>query len=135
MLATVWGSIGYQVIGLVFAKENDEVGSSVTQGKLEATREKFVYSDDVRDPFRFQPHERRTQKTLSLPPQVTLPPPFRLAGIVAGRQSKTAMLEDRNGSIFFLSEGDSLPGLRVVRIAEKEVSYSYLKKKGEWRIE
>lgn len=139
VLFLVWGAVAYRLIGALNPTEEPE-GSAVSwsNGKQNSRSSRYVYVDDVRDPFR-PPRLVRRDTTSKLSVNATVQsfqkPPFKLSGIVLNEKKKTAMLMGGDGTIHFLSEGDTLSGIKVINIQPRQVIYSYLKQKGEWSIE
>jgi len=135
----IWGAIAYRIYASIVA--GDSSGTSLhvpSEPDKNRPVEPYVYAKDVRDPFRYVlPRRRDTSKlhAVTEPPVVWTPPPFRLTGILVAQKNKTVMLEGSNGSAFFLHEGDTLSGVRILKIKDKTVSYAYQKKKMEWVLE
>lgn len=137
LVVAVWGEIAFQF--LVKKKEPNTIGLSAAAmiaAKPGSPFKKFVFRNDIRDPFAyFHPaiHARK-KKFVPLIVHVWTPPPVSLEGIMIGRGKKTAILSDRKGRIYFMSRGDTLDGLRVIGVRKNEVAYSYQKKDSSWTV-
>ena len=134
-LIGVWGSIGYQVIGALYADDEPEMNSELAGNNSNISTEREGYRDDVRDPFQyFKPITTDAKSRPSHIPSQTLfvPPPYTLTGVVIDGSKKTALLEESDGSVSFVREGDSLGAIRILRIDAKQVTYSYMNQKKIW---
>lgn len=135
----VWTLVAYRIAAPVA----DEEGA---MGNPEQTllthdgpgRKPYEYMSDVRDPFSFgkaklqvrmRPDSMRVFK--AEPP----PAPFRLTGIMTRTKRNTAVLEGSGGSVHFLAEGDTLSGIRILRIKAQEVTYLFRKKQCTWSLQ
>ena len=135
-LVGVWGTIAYQVLDAI---ATDEMSAMEPQGAetegLEKETPPYVYRDDVRDPFdhRRSAHAQPTGIDSKLGEQPPVPP-YRLTGIMVRHRKKITVLESHDGSVFFLGEGDTLAGLKVLNIGDEVVSYSYKNKRQSWQL-
>ena len=133
----IWGAIAYQVF--VAVTESDTDLALDAPRAMERTQDVagYVYKDDVRDPFHFgAPVGSGSKKNVnSPPPPVWSPPPFRLTGILMTKKKKTAMLEATDGAVYFLREGDTLQGVKVLKIQPHTVRYSYQKMNALWELD
>jgi hypothetical protein len=135
VLLSVWGAIGYQIVTGIFPRNdaatliNNETGKNIKSAK-------YQYAADIKDPFRFFiPSSKDSVKNSKPVLPVRIPPPFQLTGILLNRNKRTAVLEENDGSVFFLHPGDTISGVRIMKISEKDVIYTYQKKFGNWRIQ
>lgn len=139
VLLIVWGLIVYQIISAIYFGGNEEIGGADSLIKNKDKSEvQFVYSENVRDPFRYYPSKTDTMKRVSTHKpiaQIWNPPPFRLKGIIDAQSGKMAILEDVSGETFFLQRGDTLQGIRILAIESNRVQYVFGKKKSDWRLE
>jgi len=132
LLLCVWGAVGYQVYTAALAPEPDhgEVISVTSQPRSEP----YVYKADVNDPFQLiVPKVVKPVK----PPTDTVwtPPPVKITGILKGHGGMTAILESAGGDVSFLGEGDTSGGVKILKIREGVVVYSYRKAKKEWTVD
>lgn len=137
LVVAIWGMVALRVYGTVVSGEADEAKSESSDARAVTRRPAFVYKPDVRDPFYFAPAVHRGDsthsRTLPLPKPVWTPPPLKLTGILQNRtRKKTAILENTTGDVFFLSEGDTLSGAKILKIGTSEVSYLFQKQKSQW---
>lgn len=133
----VWGTIAYQIVETI-STSKDKISGEVKRDQNGGREpESFIYASDVRDPFRYVPPARRdTTHHQAVPKKIVLwtPPPLKLTGILLADKKKTALMEGAGGSMFFLHEGDTLMGVKIIRIKDQVVTYSYTKKKAEWTM-
>jgi hypothetical protein len=131
----VWGTIAYQIVVSMNSggEENKKLTNEYQSESLPKV-DKYVYNDGVRDPFVFvrSVHKDTTRKFIPKPKIVWTPPPLKLTGIIIAGKKKTLSIEDQNGSVFFLHEGDTLSGVKILKIKDKIVSYLFMKQKSEW---
>lgn len=138
VLVIVWGIIAYQVVAAIYFAGDEEVLGENVMVKSAGTRTaQFLYVENVRDPFRyFMPVKDTIKKSILKPLQTTvLPPPFRLTGIILNAKRRTAVIERQYGNVWFLQEKDTLNGLKVLKIKEKQVTYLYQKRKEVWNLQ
>jgi hypothetical protein len=137
VLLLIWGAIGYQIITGIFQSNNNDAATIINnEAGKNLNSAKYQYIADVRDPFRFHipsNNSINTPNTKQVLP-VWVPPTFRLTGILVNKNKRTALLEGQDGSVSFLQEGDSVAGIRILKIKEKLVVYSFQKRKGEWAL-
>jgi hypothetical protein len=138
LVVGIWGTIAYQLYASISSADEDGSGSSgLPRMQRQEAAAVFVYSRDVRDPFRYttivrmDTTRRSSYQTI---PQVWVPPTVKLSGILTTGKRKTAMLERNDGVVFFLHEGDTLRGVKLLKIKAQGVSYVYQKKKDEWGL-
>jgi hypothetical protein len=138
VLLIVWGLIVYQIISAVYFGgdgETSNVDNLIRNSNKNA--EQFVYAESVRDPFQYRSTKIDTTKRIK-PKQaapIWNPPPFNLKGIIDAQSGKMAILEDASGETFFLQRGDTLRGVRILKIESKSVQYYFEKKKSDWQLE
>jgi type II secretory pathway component PulC len=130
----VWGAVAFRVYESV---RSDDALTGMVQAQANTSKEtgKYVYINDVRDPFRYVSPVRKDSSHKRIPavPAVAwTPPPFKLTGIMVTKKKRTITVEGSGGNVFFLCEGDTLSGMKVLKIGENAVSYKYQKKNGEW---
>lgn len=138
LLVAIWGTIGYRVITGVSSVGSEEGGADVGMyGNSGSVR--YEYKDDVKDPFQLLPVVKKEntaakKETKSIEP-LWVPPPYKLSGIIIDKKKKVAVLESVDGMTFFLSEGDSLNGLKIAKIEGKKVLFIYGGKLQQWNVE
>ena len=137
---SIWGAVAYRIYDSVEGDGIENSGIKIPQNiNKPIAPNRYVYASDVRDPFRFVlPRRWEDTSGHSMPQKpkvVWSPPPFRLTGILMASKKRTAMLEGQNGAVFFLKEGDTLAGVRVLKIKEQAVKYSYTGKTSDWVLE
>lgn len=136
-VAIIWTIVVYQIVSPI---EDESVASvsdtlSVANG---ASRTPYEFKSDVRDPFFFgKPKPRRFVHLDAMRVvKPALPPaPFRLTGIMTRTKRNTAVLEGTGGSVYFLAEGDTLSGIRILRIKAQDVTYLFRKKQCTWSLQ
>lgn len=138
LLIGIWGEIGYQI----FVHNKPEIGTSagaqasfISQSRKPATR--YVFRNNVRDPFAYLNPVRRMKRKPKVVPLIVhiwVPPPLSLEGIIVGDGKKTAILGTQTGGTYFLSEGDTLLGVEVLKVSDKEVTYRYQNKDTSWTV-
>ena len=137
VVIAVWGSIAYQVhSSLLTNSDGDELAVRQAGGRGEK-RIHYVYLCDVRDPFRYvtvNGQDSHRKEAASAGERHWSPPPLRLTGVLTNAATKTAILERSDGAVFFVHEGDTLEGLKVLRVRDRDVRYSYRKRNAEWVI-
>lgn len=128
-----WGTVAHQLMNVVATTSPQSPYENVERG-VPFVRDRFAYKDTLRDPFypvvKAVP-KRDTLRKVAMP---LAPPPFTLSGILSGGKRRTAMVEGKNGETFFLNEGDTLAGIKLLRISQNGVVYSYGKRKLEWSL-
>ena len=139
LVLVVWGTIAYRIYDSINANDASDVSVRLPSG-TDASRftQKYIYVNDVRDPFRYivPPQRDSTKKHPATKPQIVwTPPPFKLSGILMAKKKKTAMLEGTDGSVFFLHEGDTLKGMKVLKIQDRSVEYRFTKRKELLKLE
>ena len=124
----IWSTISYQI----YQSFSSDSGDVKDEDPLLSVKNKelFVYRADVRDPF--IPTIIRHPAKDTARSQREHPPTFTLAGILMNRNRRTAFVEAPDGSTFFLHEGDTLQGLKLLRISENKVSYLYRNRRSAW---
>jgi Tfp pilus assembly protein PilP len=135
LVAGIWGTIAYQLYTSM-AEDDRDNSPSVSPMQLSSNPVPFVYASDVRDPFRYVVARRDTTKKVSptTPTKVWTPPALKLSGILLTGKRRTAMLEGTDGAVFFVHEGDTLRGVKLLKISDQTVGYVYQSKKDEWTI-
>jgi hypothetical protein len=137
LLASVWGEVGYQLMSKKdLAPEPAQFARDSSVSPITNTAY-FTFDTKVRDPFAyFDPvaRVRKKPKPVPLVVHIWTPPPVSLEGVILGDGKKTAILGGRSGDTFFLSEGDTVEGVRILRVADKEVAYRYDDKDTCWTV-
>lgn len=136
LLLMIWGAVAYQVVDAV--SRMDAPPEPASARAIPEKRPPFVYKADVPDPFTGR--LVRVDSTLGgvrkkPKPLPWMPPPFALTGILTQKKKATAVLQASDGTTFFLGRGDTLRGVRILRIDPKIVSYSYSGMKAQWVLE
>lgn len=136
LVLAVWGEIAYQL----FAKKAPGTGDStpVITDKVSAhtAGQKYIFKDNVRDPFAYFKPVIQVQKKKFVPLIVHIwtPPPVSLEGVMLGNGRRTAIIADRAGQTYFLSPGDTLDGVSILAVMDTEVSYRYDRKDTNWIV-
>lgn len=137
LLAVVWGGIGYQLFIKRDADPSPEAIAASAAVSPGSNKARYIFDSKVRDPFAYfstvsQP--RKKPERIPLIVHIWTPPPVSLEGVVLGEGKRTVILSTPQGSTFFLSEGDTLRGIKVLKIAANEVAYRYQNKDTNWAI-
>lgn len=132
-LLAIWGSIGYQILSAVDSEGSDLVVARVEPLPME-DKEENVDFNHVRDPFRYVVPKLRKDPVKSASVQIWVPPPLILTGIVTSGTKKVAVLESPDGATYFLSEGESINGVKMLTILERSVKYEYKKQTRDWAL-
>ena len=137
LVLAIWGTIIYRIVDAVSEGDSEEViiPQSGTSSS-EKAGERFVYKDDVRDPFQFRSESSRkpvAAKDTTVTP-IWTEPPFKLVGIMQKERLATAVLQRDDGATFFVRKGDTLGGLKILNIDQKRVEYLYRAQKRSWNI-
>jgi hypothetical protein len=139
LVVAIWGMVALRVYGTMASGESEGTNSGPASERSRSKRSAFLYKADVRDPFYFAASAHRQDSTRRAPvaPKVVwMPPPVKLTGILQNKaHKKTAILENATGDVFFLSEGDTLSGAKILKIKAGEVSYLFQKQKSQWILE
>lgn len=137
VLIGLWATIAYQVMTAINEEEADEKVKDEKPIPGGQTRVVYKYVDNVRDPFKFVNAMPKTARTNlgTKEPEPFVPPSLKLTGIITSDQSKVAVLENPDGSILFLKQGDVAGDVRILEIQGNVVRFSYLKRKGEWSLQ
>ncbi len=136
LLLMIWGAVAYQIVDAVSRMDAPPEPASALA--IPEKRQPFVYKADVPDPFtgRQAQADSTAQRMRKKPkPLPWMPPPLALTGILTQKKKATAVLQATDGTTFFLARGDTLRGVRILRIEPKIVSYSYSGKKAQWVLE
>jgi hypothetical protein len=138
-LLFIWGDIIYQVIISTQITADLTLDSMQSDVKYKEDKvETYIYNADVRDPFiYFIPVKKDSTKKniIPTPKVVWTPPPFKLTGIMMAGSKRTLSIEDNTGAIYFLQQGDTLRGVKILKVTERKVAYSYMKKKDDWILD
>jgi hypothetical protein len=135
-LVIVWGAIVYQIAAAVSNPGKDQ-GDSGTAGRIGQHSEPYEYRTDVRDPFGLVRDPVRSDSLShrpAVPPFVQLPP-LKLTGIMAEGKQKTAIIEESSGMLRFVRQGDTLWGVKVLKIEPGSVKYLFQKQQMAWILE
>jgi len=138
LVAAIWGSIVDKLIGAMGNSRVIASGEYSTIPRAPTVQDRFEFKSIVRDPFAFEEPSRRTMQKRIVMPQVAPSaalPSLKLSGVLTMGKRGTAMIESVEGRVFFLREGDTLQGVRILRIRQNAVTYLHLKKQGEWTVE
>jgi hypothetical protein len=136
-IVLVWSGIAYQILSAVFNKNDDELFDTASIQSKQNHAAAFQYDESVRDPFRyFIPVVKdTTKKRIGVQPLMWFPPPMRLTGIIVNENKRTAIIEEPNGNVWFAKERDTLNGVQIMKIGEKQVTYSFQKRTEFWSIQ
>lgn len=138
LVIVVWGSVAYRVYVSIVQTYGDVAAHA---SRIDISGKDmpvpYLYASDVRDPFRYVVSARK-DSTKRAVHSATLaawtPPPMKLAGVLAADKIKTAILERSDGVVFFVHEGDTLAGVKVLKIHDRMVRYTYRMKSDEWEL-
>ncbi len=136
LLLMIWGAVAYQVVDAVSRMDSPPEPASACA--IPEKRPPFIYKADVPDPFTGrQANADSTVRIIRKKPKPLpwMPPPLALTGILTQKKKATAVLQSSDGTTFFLGRGDTLRGVRILRIDPRVVLYSYSGKKGQWVLE
>jgi len=131
----IWGTVLVRVTNYSDPEGPDATKSqSVATSKEQGDEKGYIYVDDVRDPFYVARPARKDSllKKAAFAKPAWTPPPFKLTGIMVTEKKKTATVEGSGGSVFFLQKGDTLAGMKIMKIDRDSVTYYYHKKKDKW---
>lgn len=129
----IWGSIAYQIVNALDSDDNQNLGQSrIRDGVTQQIKEPVKFDETVRDPFRYAPIRKRS--SIPRPSELWVPPPLRLTGIVVRPEKTVAVLESSDGATYFLSEGDTTSGVKLLKILDGKVRYRYRSKTSEWAL-
>ncbi len=135
-LVAIWGAIFYNIYDSISTGDSDVESVVGPASPQKISGERFVYTDDVRDPFRRTPLvERKMEPRPAITVPAWVPPPLRLSGILVSGKKHTAIVERGDGSTLFMKEGDTLSGVKILKITPAAVEYIFNKKKAEWALE
>jgi hypothetical protein len=132
----IWGVIAFQLYqALELPDDGDNLNAVQSRRPQGGQTSVFSYRRDVRDPFAYHvaPAPRKDKIVPTTTPKPAwAPPPLKLTGILESGRKQTAMLESPDGAVHFLKEGDTLRGVKLVRIGHSSVKYFFQKKRDEW---
>jgi len=132
----VWGAIVYQIARAISSGKGESIENVSNEINERIKSVSFVYTNDTRDPFQYvHIGHRDTSKISRQKTPSWIPPPMKLTGILSAGKKKTVMLEGQTGTVYFLHEGDTLNGIKILKIENKHVSYLFTKKKAIWTID
>ena len=138
VLAIVWGGVVYQVYSAMNPASDGPVTRRTISDRIpdRLVDKSYVYIQNCRDPFlsEIPKNPAKINSKKSIKPTWN-PPPLKLTGIVTAADGKTVMIEGAGGNIFFLHEGDTVGGVRILKITNQDVSYLFQKKKSLWTLE
>lgn len=138
LLVAIWGEIAYQLFMHGNASPATGAALSVTRADRPAGhRVHFVFKNDVRDPFTYAHaivHLRRKPTAIPLKVHLWSPPRVSLEGVILGDGKRTAILSTEKGQTYFLTKGDTLEGLKILKVDDREVEYRYQKKDTSWVV-
>lgn len=138
LLVAVWGAIAYQIIEALGDEEVRSETSSAELRPMKKNQARYTYLADVRDPFfhNFSLSGDSVRRSgLLSKGLLRQPPAMELSGIVINNKRKTALLKMKDGQTYFLGEGDTLAGIRILKIQSRSVTYSFAKQKHEWVLQ
>ena len=141
----IWGYNSYNFFkGIKAADEPDLLQSSdvskriVPEIDVSVLPEEWVYESKYRDPFENRlfvkrPAKKTTQQKNSPAKKVSAPavqfPKLRLRGIIADPNGSLAVIEDARQHVFFAHAGDSISGVKIVRVDSTRIACEYQKQK------
>ena len=139
LVLLIWGEVAYQ---LVKSKHQPHVATSAAPSysliHANNARVPYVFKDNARDPFAFfHPviHVRRDPKVVPLIVHIWAPPPIYFEGVMLGGGKRTVILTNGSGETFFLAQGDTIDGVKIIEVNDQRVIYSYDRKDSSWTVE
>lgn len=138
LVVGIWGTIVYRFVEAVSESDSGEVilSDQELSSRPAKASERFIYKDDVRDPFQFrtpQPKQQAASKDTASK-AIWTEPPFKLVGIMQKERVTTAVLQRDDGTTVFVRKGDTLSGLRILSIADDSVQYAYRNQRRTWSL-
>lgn len=136
LVLAVWGEIAFQLFAKKEPGPRDATPVITDKVRVHAAGQKYIFKDDVRDPFAYFRPVIQVQKKKFVPLIVHAwtPPPVSLEGVMLGNGKRTAILADRAGQTYFLSPSDTLCGVRILEVNDSEVAYSYQERDTSWTV-
>ena len=136
LVLALWGEIGYQLLAKKEPGPGDATPVILDNVRAHTAGQKYIFKDNVRDPFAYFRPVIQVQKKKFVPliVHVWTPPPVSLEGVMLGNGKRTAILADRAGQTYFLSPSDTLYGVRILQVNDSEVAYSYQKRDTSWAV-
>jgi len=141
----IWGHNSYKFFkGIKAADEPDLLQSSDVSKRIvakidaSAQSEDWFYESKYRDPFENwlfvqRPYRKTTQQKNRPAKKVSAPavqfPKLRLTGVIADPNGSLAVIEDARQHVFFAREGDSISGVKIVRVDSTRIACEYQKQK------
>ena len=138
LVLAVWGVIGFQVYSAMNELGAVDESRALNARQRSSPNMNFAYSADIRDPFVYHQklaRHRWTSVRDTARAEAWHPPPYRFSGILGTKTMRTALLEAENGAAYFLKEGDTLGGIRILKIYQDEVLFVFNKKKSVWALD
>jgi Tfp pilus assembly protein PilP len=133
-LLGIWGTIVYQIINAVEADNSNEIMASPRERRTVQHKEDFEFDDRLKDPFKYAAPRVRKETVKTSAAQLWVPPPLKLTGIVTTGKKKVAVLEAPDGATYFVSEGESLNGVKMLKILDRSVRYEYQNQTRDWAL-
>ncbi len=135
-LVVVWGAVGARLLNLLGSVGAGETSKSESGPRAPRSQAHYQYTPDFHDPFQIQGNQD-SSKAAKKPKMADLwkPPELKLTGILLGRRGRSAAVQTPDGNLYFLFEGDTLSGTRLLKIGPEKVTYVFAKKKSEWLLE
>ncbi|MEP0823642.1 MAG: hypothetical protein HRF44_12415 [Ignavibacterium sp.] len=127
-LVTIWGAIAYQIVTAVNTGDPEAMEVQTPVRTETPPAEAVVFDANVRNPFIIGVRPITRKKANASLPTPWVPPPLRLVGIVIKGRERMAVLEWPEGTTHFLAEGETLNGVKLLRILDREVEYQYQNK-------
>ena len=124
----IWSVVAYEVTETLASGAKEEL----PQEARDTTREvrQFVYRDEVNDPFFGKSLSQDSSR--SHRPAIAIawtPPPLTLSGIMGKKGKLSALFEATTGEVSFLVEGDTLAGMKILKISSGGITYCYKNQK------
>lgn len=130
----IWGAVAYRLPG-AWSDGSDGITSSRSSPRATGMAVRYVYKSNTRDPFHFSIQTHHASRNTPGTRSQWTPPSIQLAGILTNNKRKTALIESADGEVHFLCEGDTLHGVKVLRIEDHTVTYSYRHKRARWQLD
>lgn len=135
-LIAIWGEISLQL----FFHRRAETGASMKHASNVAMHDNtmsthYKFGTKIRDPFsRFAPVDpvQKKARKVSKTVRAWKPPAISLEGVILGDGKRTAILATRDGTTYFLADGDTLKGVKLLKVADTTVAYRYQNKDTSW---
>ena len=144
----IWGHNSYKFFkGIKAADEPDLLQNFDVSKRIVAKidvsvqPEEWVYESKYRDPFEnrlfvkrpvkktTQPKKQKNSPAKKVSATAVQLPKLRLRGVIADPNGSLAVIEDARQHVFFAHAGDSISGVKIVRVDSTRIACEYQKQK------